>query len=48
MDAMLKLCTARFNEFDTAGQASKIKKVISVADMAKRYAKGELKQKFVA
>jgi fructose-bisphosphate aldolase, class II len=33
-------------EFSMAGQASKIKKVITVADMAKRYAKGELAQKF--
>jgi fructose-bisphosphate aldolase, class II len=46
MEAMNKLCTMRFQEFNTAGQASKIKKVISVADMAKRYAKGELAQKF--
>ena len=46
MEAMNKLCTARFQEFNTAGQASKIKKVISVAEMAKRYAKGELRQKF--
>jgi fructose-bisphosphate aldolase, class II len=46
MEAMNKLCMARFQEFNTAGQASKIKKVISVAEMAKRYAKGELAQKF--
>ena len=46
MDAMVKLCSMRFNGFDTAGQASKINKVISIAEMAKRYAKGELKQKF--
>jgi fructose-bisphosphate aldolase, class II len=46
MDAMNKLCAARFQEFNTAGQASKIKKVIPVAEMAKRYAKGELAQKF--
>ena len=46
MEAMNKLCAARFQEFNTAGQASKIKKVISVAEMAKRYAKGELAQKF--
>ena len=36
---------AKLTEFNTAGQASKIKKVITLADMAKRYAKGELKQR---
>ncbi len=45
MEAMQKLVTLRLQEFNTAGQASKIKKVMTVADMAKRYAKGELKQK---
>jgi len=39
---MTKLCRQRLQEFNTAGQASKIKKVITPADMAKRYAKGEL------
>ena len=38
MDAMVKLYTAR--------QASKIKKVLSVTGMARRYAEGEFKQKF--
>ena len=38
-EAMNKLCTMRFQKFNTAGQAGKIKKVISVADMAKRYTK---------
>ena len=42
MDAMTKLCKQRLEEFNTAGQASKIGKIITVADMAKRYAKGEL------
>jgi fructose-bisphosphate aldolase class II len=42
MDAMTKLCKQRLEEFNTAGQASKITKIITVADMAKRYAKGEL------
>ena len=46
MDAMAKLCKQRLQEFNTAGQASKIKRVITVADMAKRYAKGELDPKF--
>ena len=36
----------RLEEFGTAGNASKIKKVITVADMAKRYASGELNPKF--
>ncbi len=45
MEAMQKLVTLRLQEFNTAGQASKIKKVLSVSEMAKRYAKGELKQK---
>ena len=43
MDAMQALCKQRLQEFNTAGQASKIKKVITLADMAKRYAKGELR-----
>ena len=37
-EAMIKVCKARFEEFNTAGQASKIKKVIPLAEMAKRYA----------
>ncbi len=45
MEAMQKLCTLRLQEFNTAGQASKIKRVFPVSEMAKRYAKGELKQK---
>jgi fructose-bisphosphate aldolase class II len=42
MEAMTKLCKQRLQEFNTAGQASKIKKVLTTAEMAKRYAKGEL------
>ena len=45
MEAMTKLCRQRLEEFNTAGQASKIKRVIPLADMAKRYAKGELNPK---
>jgi fructose-bisphosphate aldolase, class II len=45
MDAMSKICKMRLQEFNTAGQASKIKKIITLADMAKRYAKGELRAK---
>jgi fructose-bisphosphate aldolase, class II len=44
MDAMQKLCTQRFEEFNTAGHGSKIK-VISKEAMAKRYREGTLNQK---
>jgi fructose-bisphosphate aldolase class II len=46
MEAMQKLCKQRFQEFSTAGQASKIKNVIPLPEMAKRYAAGELDPKF--
>jgi len=46
-EAMTKVCKARFEAFGTAGNASKIK-VIAMADMAKRYAAGELDPKFGA
>jgi len=39
MEAMAKLCKQRLQEFNAAGQASKIKKVLTPAEMAKRYAK---------
>ena len=42
MEAMTKICKQRLEEFNTAGQASKIKKVLTTAEMAKRYTKGEL------
>jgi fructose-bisphosphate aldolase class II len=45
-DAMIKICKLRFEQFGTAGQASKIKKVLSLSEMAKRYASGELDPKF--
>ena len=45
MEAMVKLCKQRLQEFNTAGQASKIKKVLTTAEMAKRYVKGELDPK---
>jgi fructose-bisphosphate aldolase class II len=45
MDAMQALCKQRFEEFGTAGQASKIKP-LSLSKMAKRYASGELTPKF--
>ncbi|MGO4704990.1 class II fructose-bisphosphate aldolase [Microvirga sp. 2MCAF38] len=46
MEAMAKLCKLRLEEFNTAGQASKIKRVFTTAEMAKRYASGELDPKF--
>ena len=44
--AMRKVVEARFQEFNTAGQASKIGRVFTPAEMAKRYEKGELDPKF--
>ncbi len=44
MDAMAKVCKARFEAFGTAGHASKIK-VIPMSEMAKLYAKGALDPK---
>jgi fructose-bisphosphate aldolase class II len=41
LQGMKRICKERYEQFNTAGQASKIK-VIPVAEMAKRYAKGEL------
>jgi fructose-bisphosphate aldolase class II len=41
MDAMAKLCKQRFEEFGTAGKASRIAP-LPLAAMAKRYAAGEL------
>src|SRR6266446_2854957 len=45
MEAMAKLCKQRLAEFNTAGQASKIRRVLTTAEMAKRYGKGELDPK---
>ncbi len=45
MEAMTKLCIQRFEAFGAAGHAAKIKP-IALSDMAKRYASGELNQKF--
>jgi fructose-bisphosphate aldolase class II len=39
-EAMTKLVHGAFEAFNTAGNASKIKKVITLAEMAKRYAVG--------
>jgi fructose-bisphosphate aldolase class II len=41
MDALRDLCRERFEQFGTAGHASKIK-VIPLAEMARRYRKGAL------
>jgi fructose-bisphosphate aldolase class II len=46
MEAMTKLCKQRFEEFNTSGQASKFKKIATLAEMGKRYAKGDLDPKF--
>ena len=45
MEAMTKLCKLRLQEFNTAGQAGKIRRVLTTAEMAKRYSKGELDPK---
>ena len=42
MDAMAKLCKQRLEEFGTAGMASKMGRIASTAEMAKRYAAGGL------
>jgi fructose-bisphosphate aldolase class II len=47
LEAMQKVCEARFNEFGAAGHADKIKPLPLTA-MAKRYASGELSPKFAA
>jgi fructose-bisphosphate aldolase class II len=44
MDGMREICRQRFEEFGTAGNASKIKP-LPLSAMAKRYAKGELAPK---
>ncbi len=44
IQAMQKVCKDRYEAFGTAGKASKIKP-IPLAEMAKRYAKGELDPK---
>jgi fructose-bisphosphate aldolase class II len=41
MDAMRDLCRERFEQFATAGNASKFK-VVPLAEMAKRYRAGAL------
>jgi fructose-bisphosphate aldolase class II len=43
--AMSGICTARYEAFGAAGQASKIGKIYNLEDMQKRYDKGELDPK---
>ena len=45
MEAMAKVCKARFEEFGAAGHADKLK-ALPLSAMAKRYASGELNPKF--
>ena len=45
-EAMAKVCKERYEQFGAAGMASKIKRVLSLPEMAKRYASGELDPKF--
>ncbi|MGI9522450.1 MAG: class II fructose-bisphosphate aldolase [Hyphomicrobiaceae bacterium] len=44
MEAMTKLCKQRLEQFNTAGQASKFKRIYPLAEMARRYSAGELVQ----
>ena len=46
MDAMTKLCKQRLEEFGTAGKASKIGRIHTLADMAKLYSAGKLDPTF--
>ena len=43
--SMTKLCKERLQQFNTAGQASKIKRIATLAEMAKRYSEGALDPK---
>jgi fructose-bisphosphate aldolase class II len=45
-EEMKKVCVQRYEQFNAAGKASKIKRALSLAEMAKRYASGELDPKF--
>ena len=44
-EAMQKLCVERLEAFNTAGQASKLTKIVTLADMAARYQDGSLDPK---
>jgi len=41
-DAMTKLCIERLEQFETAGKASRIGRILPLSEMAQRYAAGEL------
>ena len=45
-EAMTRICKQRLEEFGTAGNASKIGRIATLAEMAAKYAKGELAPKF--
>lgn len=45
MEAMQALCKQRLEEFNTAGQASRIKRIATLAEMAARYRQGSLDPK---
>ena len=45
-EAMTKICKQRLEEFGTAGNASKIKRIATLAEMAASYSKGALDPKF--
>jgi fructose-bisphosphate aldolase, class II len=46
IEAMQRICKQRLQEFNTAGQTSKIKRGVTFAEMAARYKKSELVPKF--
>ena len=45
-EAMTKICKLRLEEFGTAGNASMIGRIATLAEMATSYAKGSLDPKF--
>jgi fructose-bisphosphate aldolase class II len=44
-NAMKGICQARYEAFNSAGQASKINKIYSLDEMSQKYVAGELDQK---
>jgi fructose-bisphosphate aldolase class II len=46
LEAMTKICKQRLEEFGTAGNASKMGKIIPLSEMAKRYSAGKLDPTF--
>ena len=45
-EAMTKICKQRLEEFGAAGNASKIKRIATLAEMAASYSKGALDPQF--